>query len=57
MSRKSNIVSAKSLMNKQHLELQQVEPLTDTQSQFFENYDTGKSQVLSGANGGNGPRN
>jgi phosphate starvation-inducible protein PhoH len=51
MSRKSNIVSAKSLMNKQHLELQQVEPLTDTQSQFFENYDTGKSQVLSGSAG------
>ena len=51
MSRKSNIVSAKSLMNKQHLELQQVEPLTDTQSQFFENYDTGKSQVLSGRAG------
>jgi len=51
MSRKSNVTSAKSLMNKQHLELQPVDPLTDTQSKFFNNYDSGKSQVLSGSAG------
>jgi Predicted ATPase related to phosphate starvation-inducible protein PhoH len=38
-------------MQKQHLELQNVDPLTRTQSAFFENYDTGKSQVLSGSAG------
>jgi phosphate starvation-inducible protein PhoH len=51
MSSKKNVKSAKALMNKQHLELQQFDPLTDSQSDFFDNYDTGKSQVLSGSAG------
>jgi len=38
-------------MNKQHLELQDVEPLTRTQEKFFNNYSNGKSQVLSGSAG------
>lgn len=38
-------------MNKQHLELQEFEPLTDSQDNFFKNYDTGKSQVLCGSAG------
>jgi len=51
MAKKSTIRSAKALMNKQHLELQKVVPLTDSQTTFFNNYDTGKSQVLSGSAG------
>ncbi len=51
MSSKKNVKSAKALMNKQHLELQQFDPLTDSQSAFFANYETGKSQVLSGSAG------
>jgi len=48
---KKKIPSAKALMNKQHLELQECEPLTVAQSDFFNNYDEGKSQVLSGSAG------
>ena len=50
MSR-NKVASAKALMNKQHLELQDVEPLTEAQGHFFINYDSGKSQVLSGSAG------
>lgn len=48
---KSKIASAKALMNKQHLELQEVNPLTEAQGHFFMNYDSGNSQVLSGSAG------
>ena len=51
MSAKKNVKSAKALINKQHLELQKFDPLTESQSKFFENYDSGKSQVLSGSAG------
>jgi phosphate starvation-inducible protein PhoH len=50
MSR-SKAASAKALMNKQHLELHEVNPLTEAQGHFFINYDGGKSQVLSGSAG------
>ena len=48
---KAKKVSAKALMNKQHLELQEYEALTESQGEFFANYETGKSQVLSGSAG------
>lgn len=38
-------------MNKQHFELQDVEPITGKQNQFFSNYEAGKSQVLAGSAG------
>ena len=44
-------LSAKSLIQKQHLELQSFEPLTESQTKFFHNYDEGKSQVLCGSAG------
>jgi phosphate starvation-inducible protein PhoH and related proteins len=50
MSR-SKVTSAKALMNKQHLELKDVNPLTEAQGHFFINYEGGKSQVLSGSAG------
>ena len=51
MSKKKNIISAKALMNKQHLELVSFDPLTDAQDAFFKNYEAGKSQVLAGSAG------
>ncbi len=51
MSKKKNIISAKALMNKQHLELVGFDPLTDAQDAFFKNYEGGKSQVLAGSAG------
>ena len=38
-------------MNKQHVELQDVEPLNGKQHEFFANYAGGKSQVLAGSAG------
>ena len=38
-------------MNKQHFELQDVEPLNGKQHEFFANYAGGKSQVLAGSAG------
>ena len=48
---KAKIQSAKQLMQKQHLELQEVTPLSGAQGDFFTNYQTGKSQVLKGSAG------
>jgi len=48
---KSKIQSAKNLIQKQHLELHEVKPLSDAQISTFQNYQTGKSQVLSGSAG------
>lgn len=50
MSRAKKI-SACALMNKQHLELQEFNALTEAQGSFFTNYSSGKSQVLSGSAG------
>jgi phosphate starvation-inducible protein PhoH len=44
-------VSACALMNKQHLELQEFDPLTEAQGNFFANYSSGKSQILAGSAG------
>jgi phosphate starvation-inducible protein PhoH len=38
-------------MNKQHLELSPCEALTEAQQNFFDNYNTGKSQLLAGSAG------
>lgn len=51
MSKKKAAPSALALMNKQHFELQDVEPLNGKQHEFFANYAGGKSQVLSGSAG------
>ncbi len=51
MSKKKAAPSALALMNKQHFELQDVEPLNGKQHEFFANYAGGKSQVLAGSAG------
>ena len=51
MAAKKKIQSAKALIKKQHLELQKTTPLTKAQELYFRNYDTGKSQILSGSAG------
>jgi phosphate starvation-inducible protein PhoH len=51
MSKKKTATSAKALMNKQHLELSPCEALTEAQQNFFDNYNTGKSQLLAGSAG------
>jgi phosphate starvation-inducible PhoH-like protein len=51
LSKKKAAPSALALMNKQHFELQDVEPLNGKQHEFFANYAGGKSQVLSGSAG------
>jgi phosphate starvation-inducible protein PhoH len=51
MSKKKAAPSALALMNKQHFELQDVEPITGKQHEFFANYEAGKSQILSGSAG------
>ena len=51
MSKKKVAPSALALMNKQHFELQDVEPLNGKQHEFFANYAGGKSQVLAGSAG------
>ena len=38
-------------MNKHNLNLQEVEPWTEAQASFFKNYESGKSQVMSGSAG------
>jgi phosphate starvation-inducible protein PhoH len=48
---KGKKISAKALMNKQHLELQTFDALTEAQGNFFANYGSGKSQVLFGSAG------
>lgn len=47
MSRKKKITAA-SAISKLNLNLKEIEPMTDAQRSFFENYDTGKSQLLMG---------
>ena len=51
MSKKKAAPSALALMNKQHFELQDAEPLNGKQHEFFANYAGGKSQVLAGSAG------
>ena len=51
MSKKKVAPSALALMNKQHFELQDAEPLNGKQHEFFANYAGGKSQVLAGSAG------
>jgi phosphate starvation-inducible protein PhoH len=51
LSKKKAAPSALALMNKQHFELQDVEPLNGKQHEFFANYAGGKSQVLAGSAG------
>jgi phosphate starvation-inducible protein PhoH len=51
LSKKKAAPSALALMNKQHFELQEVEPLNGKQHEFFANYAGGKSQVLAGSAG------
>ena len=48
MSKRKATPSAKTLINKQNMELVPIEPLTAVQKEFFDNYDSGKSQVLAG---------
>ena len=45
------IQSARSLVRKQNMELKEIIPLTQTQENYFEDYPTGKSQVLLGSAG------
>jgi len=51
LSKKKVAPSALALMNKQHFELQDAEPLNGKQHEFFANYAGGKSQVLAGSAG------
>jgi phosphate starvation-inducible protein PhoH len=51
LSKKKAAPSALALMNKQHFELQDAEPLNGKQHEFFANYAGGKSQVLAGSAG------
>lgn len=50
MARKK-VQSARALIQKQHLELQKTVPISEVQKAYFENYETGKSQVLQGSAG------
>ena len=45
------IVSAKQLITKSNLKLEDIEPYTDAQRRFFHNYKDGRSQVLMGSAG------
>ena len=45
------IASAQALVNKQNMKLLEIRPLTDTQAGFFNDYDSGRNQVLSGSAG------
>ena len=45
---KASIKSAAATINKLNLKLIEIEPKTEAQSVFFENYETGKSQLLLG---------
>ena len=44
-------ISAKAAIRKSNLNLADIVPITDVQSEFFESYDTGLSQVLKGSAG------
>ena len=45
------MISAKSLVNKQNMKLNEIKPLNKAQGLFFDDYQTGKNQVLSGSAG------
>ena len=45
------IASARALVNKQNMKLLKIEPLNKTQASFFNDYETGRNQVLSGSAG------
>ena len=45
------IASAKALVNKQNMKLLKIEPLNKTQASFFNDYKSGRCQVLSGSAG------
>ena len=48
MARRKKVDNGKSRLSKLHLNIQDILPMTEAQSNFFDNYDSGKSQVLMG---------
>lgn len=48
MARKKKIDNGATRLSKLHLRIQEIVPMTEAQSSFFQNYDTNKSQILMG---------